>query len=535
MHPGANPVIPPPTMTGAVPTVGNPFPAPPLNMTMNMGPPDLYGPMGLADPVIPGQGQSPEAPVVPPVPPSFRGRAGTPYHRASSPWTSSDSDDDDDITSERRERMQPPLAPGQYGPYDRISDRRGHPPPALRRSHHRRAESSPAFRRDRSPSFAQDREPPVIPQGGDGMYGHPPFPQPQVPPTFAQADFPRREPSPTFRPRPFSPIQIRHNPLPPPPKDLFQQSPYARVLRELRKPIDDEEIKAKLASQAAIHTVGAIPVPLAQPGHHQHGTRSSKEKKRKGLFRSLSSRLHPHRTDDGYDDVSPPGGVPQAFVGGQSAAVYPVMQTMPDGSIALIYNPPGPQMAQVPSGNPVPNGQAAPVIPPVPPVMPGYVPGAAPAVSPGVIPATPQQYPPGVAPSASQPYPPPGARAPSPARMRMPTPQPAPPPAPPRPIRIDRTNEYAGLLHTSLHKVHYDHKSYPTALHLLEALRFLPAHPDYAEQVRRCGTPEEATAIASNCRHLWRPDWEAVFENLVSLRRRRRARASVLLSARSAL
>ncbi|KAH9884924.1 hypothetical protein C8Q73DRAFT_660392 [Cubamyces lactineus] len=492
-------------MTGAIPTVGNPFPAPPMNMGMGMPSPAV--PMGMPEPIIPGHGQSPEAPVIPPMPSSFRGRNGTPFHRpASSPWDSS-STDDDEITQERRERMQPPLAPGQYGPYDRLPDRRRDPTPALRRSHHRRAESSPAYRRDESPPYGRYTEPPVIPNDAGGAYDYHVFPPgaPQVGVVYPPPEPPlQRQPSPLYRPRPWSPIRLHHNPLPPPPKDLFEQSPYARVLQELRKPIDEAEIKARLAGKPAIHTVGAMPIPAMQPGSQQ-GTRSSREKKRKGLFRSLSSRLHSHRPDDDREEFTSPGGTPQVFVGGQSTTIYPVVQTLPDGTTALVYNPPVPQMVQAGGGMPM-NGVPPQPASTVPPVMPGYVPGVAPAVSPGFVPATSQGYPP--------------PHGPSPGPMRMPTPQPAapePPPPPPRrpQIRIDRHGQYAGLLHTSLHKVHYDCKSYPTAMHLLEALRFLPAHPDYAEQVRRCGTPEEASAIASNCRHLWRQDWESTFENVV--------------------
>ncbi|KAI9057682.1 DUF1768-domain-containing protein, partial [Trametes sanguinea] len=506
-----------------IPTTGNPFPAPPLNMmNSSMGTPvPPPGMMGMPEPMMFHPGMNVDDPVIPPPPGTFSRRAGTPYHRAQSPWSSETSDDDDEITPERRERMQPPLAPGQYGPYDRG---RRDVRPALRRQGHRRAESSPAFGLDRSPLYGQppyQQQPQVIPPPGvvggtyGPVYGAPPFPEAQVPPMFSQPQPAAHEPPPRqWRPRPFSPIQRRHNPLPPPPKDLFAESPYARVLQELRKPINDDEIKARLASQAAVHTVGAIPVTLAQQGghthHHHHSTRSSREKKKgKGLFRSLSARLHSRRSEDD-EDISPPGGVTQTFVGGQSTTIYPVVQTMPDGSTALIYNPP---VAQVAQPGPVPvvvPGQTAPVvIPPVPPVMPGFVPGNAPAVSPGVVPATSQQYQAGQPPNMG-----PG-RMPSPAHMRMPTPQPAPPPPPPPPIRIDGKNEYAGLLHTSPHKVFYDHKGYPTALHLLEALRFLPSYPDHAEQVRRCGTPEEASAIASNWRHLWKPDWEAQLENVL--------------------
>ncbi|KAI0650912.1 hypothetical protein C8Q79DRAFT_902974 [Trametes meyenii] len=497
-------------MTGAVPTTGNPFPAPPVNM----GVPDAVGGMGMPEPVIPGPGQNPEAPVIPPMPAHMR-RAGTPYHRPTPyPGDSPSSDEyEDDLTPQTRERLQPPLAPGQYGPFDRSRDRRGPPAPALRRDGHRRAGSSPAFGRDRSP-FGHGPEPPVIPGEMGGMYGQAPFPQQQQQQQqqhhhhhagmFQPQEPLHREPSP-IRPRPWSPIRLTHNPLPPPPRDIFQNSPYSRLLRELRKPIDEEGIKARLGAVPAFQTVNAIPVTTAMPGHHQ-GSRSSREKKRKGLFRSLSSRLNPRRDEDEYGDTSPPGagGMPPttAFVGGQTTAIYPVVQSMPDGTTTLTYNPPGISVAQpqpAPGGMPMP-AVVAPVV--APPVMPGYVPSAAPAVSPGVVPAASQQMP-----FAG------GARARSPA-VRMPTPQPQPPPPPPV-MKIERTGALSGLAHTSLHKVHFNHKSYPTVLHLIEALRFLPGQPDIAESVRRCGTAEEAVVMSENWRHLWRQDLEAAFESIV--------------------
>ncbi|KAI0832896.1 hypothetical protein BC628DRAFT_1348832 [Trametes gibbosa] len=480
LHGAPHPVIPPAPMGGAIPTAGNPFPASPINIAI--GAQEPFGAMGMPEPVIPGQGQNPEAPVIPPMPSNIYARAGTPYHPGTPyPLDSSDSDDpDDELTPRTRQRLQPPLAPGQYGPFDSARSRRATPGPTLRHGH-RRAESSPVF--------GHNPEGPVIPP--PGMYGQPMFPQYPGPgaPMYPQAEPPRREPSPVYRPRPWTPIRYNHNPLPTPPKDIFQSSPYSHLLRELRRPVDEVEIKAKLVSMPAIHTVGAIPVPVLPPGHHQ-GSRSSRDKKRKGLFRSLSSRLHSRRDEHDEHDTPPQGEMlPQTFVGGQSTAVYPVMQNHPDGTTTLTYFPPG-----------------VPIAGGVPPGMPGYVPGVAPAVSPGVVPA---------AASQQQPY---GFNpgAPSPGPMRMPTPQPAPAPPPPPPIRFDRTSaQYSGFMHISPHKVHYQHKSYPTVLHLVEALRFLPEHPQQAEEIRRCGTAEEAAAIAGSMRDIWRPDWDAVFEELL--------------------
>ncbi|RDX55283.1 DUF1768-domain-containing protein [Lentinus brumalis] len=518
-------------MNGAVPSAGNFFPNPPMNM--------------------PEPAFDPEGPVVPPIPTSHRGRMGTPYV-APRPYDSPSSDDDltDSLDPEARERLQPRLAPGQYGPYDPIRNRNRTPAPALRRDRHghRRAESSPSYHhRQQSPFDDRMDEPPVIPPHPAGGQ---PFQQQQgfVPHDFGmspgmddrdmhqyqqqqyqqqqqqqqQQQYEQQqqqrhqrhhhhqpEPEP-IRPRPFEPIQRSHNPLPPPPRDIFQMSPYARVLRELRKPIDENAI---LGGAAAIHTVGAINIGGA-PGHHHQGTRSSKEKKRKGLFRSLSHRLGSRRSEDEFEAQQPqmPG---QTFVGGTSTAVYPIVQHMPDGSTQLIYNPPVMPVAAMP----VPMAGAG-VVPP-PGVMPGYVPAAAPAAGgvnppPPVIPQgshVPQNHGHGHGHNQTPVFPPGPAPTPipvlqSPGPARMPTPQPAPPPPPV--IKITHGSNYAGLLHMSPHRVHYQHRSYPTGMHLLEAMKFLPHRPDLAEQIRNCGTPEEAVAVASGMREFWKRDWEGV-------------------------
>ncbi|OBZ70317.1 Swarming motility protein YbiA [Grifola frondosa] len=142
--------------------------------------------------------------------------------------------------------------------------------------------------------------------------------------------------------------------------------------------------------------------------------------------------------------------------------IYPVMQQMPDGGMALIYNPPLPQGMHVTGG-----------------VTSGVVPGVDPA------------------------------RGPSPAHSaRASTPR---PPA----IKLDRENELAGLLHFSPHSVHYQRKTYPTALHLLEALKFLEHQPDLAERIRTCATPEQASEMAEAFRQHVRPDWEQVFLHMI--------------------
>ena len=159
-QPGFQPVVP--MMSGAMPTTGNPFPAPPMNMPVpEPAPPGgSMGGMG---------GMGPDAPVIPPLPHSMRhGRpGGTPFVAAGQwgPDSPTSSDDPDWLDAGRRERLQPPLAPGQYGPFDNMRDRARPAGPALRRGEHRRAASSPAFRVHASQqSDDLDSPSPIIPQ-----------------------------------------------------------------------------------------------------------------------------------------------------------------------------------------------------------------------------------------------------------------------------------------------------------------------------------------------------------------------------------
>ncbi|PIL37647.1 hypothetical protein GSI_01341 [Ganoderma sinense ZZ0214-1] len=542
MQPGITPVVPGMGMNGAMPIAGNPFPGP----AMNMGP-TMPEPQVVVPPI--GQTASVDGPVIPPpLPSTRRGRAATPYmHRE--PLDSSSDEDDDELTAEARARLQPPLRPGQYGPFDPVRARGpAHTPhPILQRGdgagaggggggrRHHRAASSPAYMHD-SPPFDDPPQPPVIPPNfmggppfpnhtgvqpmpdwppppemGIGMGGVP-QPQPQLQPQQPQPELP-----PAVRPRPFEPIQRSNNPLPAPPRDILHSSPYARLLEDLRKPIDGTALKAKIAAAPAIHTLGAVNIaPQPVPAHEQRtrsGKDKDKEKKKKGLFRSLSSRLAgsgsgssarrasedspPHAHAHPQQIVQPHM---QTFVGGHAVAVYPVVQHMPDGSMALVYNHPTLGPDGVPISVPIAAAPPPPVLSPGSGgTMPGYVPSATPASA--ALNVVGMPMPPGPTPT---PVLDPAAVPPLP-QPRMPTPQ------PPRPlVKIGRTGELAGLLHFSAHRVHYGHRSYPTGAHLFEALKFMGGRDDLAERVRGCGTAEEAVAVAEGLREYWRADWDEV-------------------------
>ena len=84
-------------------------------------------------------------------------------------------------------------------------------------------------------------------------------------------------------------------------------------------------------------------------------------------------------------------------------------------------------------------------------------------------------------------------------------------------LRFNGYGEYSGLLYHSPHRVMYEDELYPTALHLFEALKFLPHRPDLAEQIRLCEHVEEVTAISASFAENTRRDWGNVALSTVRL------------------
>ncbi|KAI0690859.1 hypothetical protein BC835DRAFT_1362774 [Cytidiella melzeri] len=251
-------------------------------------------------------------------------------------------------------------------------------------------------------------------------------------------------------------VKFSHNPLPTPPKDIFEASPYIGLLKDLHRPVEETTLRRTTTSPQ--YATAYIVSPT--------GSQASREKKpRKGLFRSLSNRL---------------AGKPRREPEPQAAYQVPII------------------LASAP-------------------VMPGVVPGN--IYSPAVPP-------PGMVWSSGGPQ----GQVPG-ETMRSNTPQPQAPPSPapshrshrshrsrhsprrsprPLPLKIDLHNQFAGLTHLSSHRVHHDRKLYPSAFHLLEALRFIDTRPDLSEQIRRCPSADEVKAIVSQNSAFCRPDWENV-------------------------
>lgn len=194
--------------------------------------------------------------------------------------------------------------------------------------------------------------PPVIPPTPAA------FPQPQqampVPPPFSDAEgeleefemhagqplapgqYARQQPI-TYT-RPASP-RLRHNPLPTPPKDLFELSPFIGLLKDLHRP--PEETLLRRTATSPPYATGYLISPT--------GSHASREKKhRKGLFRSLSNRLGGKSK---HDDDPQVVYQPVVFTTGPIPAVFPT------AAYSAAMPPPGvvwPQSAGGPTPEPAP-------------------------------------------------------------------------------------------------------------------------------------------------------------------------------------
>ncbi|OCH94480.1 DUF1768-domain-containing protein [Obba rivulosa] len=358
-----------------------------------------------------------------------------------------------------------------------IPPRRGAATPHPRARRRPRSQSTPVF-----PEAVIPGEPSMSipePQLSQGRRTPAGFPEPQMrmttPVTFPEPERapPQYPPAPPSSVRPpsrlapgqYGPYDRRHrrsqtmswvsvlaNPLPEPPEDLFESPRYRALVDELRRPLP-------LGDGALRRNFTAPPASASGRFYTggDYGSGASREKKRRGLFGSLRFGSRRDREDG--------EGIMQMPV----YATAPVMQQLPDGGTAYVYNPP--VMAP---GIPNANGTV--------PVMPGVVMPGPGGLSPGA------------------------ARGPSPGPPRSTTPSSLRAGS----IRMSPTNDYAALLHFSPHQVRYGDLRYPTAFHLLEAFKFLEHRPDIAGEISARRTFEEVQDVVAAHGQTVRQDWEQV-------------------------
>ncbi|KAJ4466468.1 hypothetical protein C8J55DRAFT_241694 [Lentinula edodes] len=419
-------------------------------------------PDNLFTPMANGGDRLANFPAEPQIPVPPRGRAQTPYHPTVPP-----PDDDDE---EEDESAPPVVAPSVAGSV--------HPPSA---SQHRRRHSEPLHHQ-------------IIPP-----------PPPPVDPTRPSAfDRPLWSPS--------------GNPLPEPPRDLFDSEAYKAVLNI---PRGTDLFTALYGYQRnQVQQPGqSVPSDL-NPQRTRTGLFGRKNSKGGGLFRTLTGTRGRKQT---LSEIQPqdvardrvrlgdvrlvPFPVPVERVNGETPSTQGAFRhvppsedrylptTLPGAEVNATATdgviPPPPVLEEQPGGNP-------PFL-----VMPG--PSAAPAAGPSQINAP---FPVMTAPP----------RAPSAGPQQQQQQQPNfPPESPvrhvyhPPLIFTQYSPTYQGFFPHSPHRVLHNNNIYPTATHLHEALKYLPAHPTIANQIRLCVNLNDVYPLSAANTAYVRPDWGAIF------------------------
>ncbi|KAG5723708.1 Swarming motility protein ybiA [Termitomyces sp. T112] len=319
---------------------------------------------------------------------------------------------------------------------------------------------------------------------------------------------------------PRSLYQPEPNPLPTPPVDIFElpEWQHMRYLLEIPPKRDN---------------IGQVNVAIGEsPIARSVSTASNARKQKKGLFRAFSFK----RSVPPEPPLTRNGSARSPYSTGEAAvallsrlAPYVVVNTTPQ------------QLSQEPTGHQAPQPQAtiqAPILNPTSPSLAAPTPLQPTCRFPAPNMPMAATYHPGASSSANA-GPPPivpsnHLSSVSPAQTRTPTqldthPPPFPEPQLHQPKRIlfDANSEYSYFLMHSPHPVIYEDKTYPTAAHLLEALKFLPDYPEIAERIRQAKEHRDVRMISAENVGLVDPAFTAaVVENIhkvVSLKFRQHA------------
>ena len=256
-------------------------------------------------------------------------------------------------------------------------------------------------------------------------------------------------------PKPRTPLK---NPLPPPPRDLYEMSPYKSLLT--------------LPQTTALLTTTYGPqfgtvAPLASNGP---------AKGKKSIFRAFS-RKEKKPQPDPKNPVFIPVFLPDSAQSHPQQFSTQRSSTQPSQNDAAVQNRPRFQPQQRPFAGAGPND----------------MPTAEPTTGGTFQPQTDSSS--VLSEALSLPIPP----------------RPTDPPT----IKFDQIGSYTQFMNHSPHRVVWKGLPYPTALHLHEALRFLDHRPDIAEQIRRCGSVHEVYPLTAKYADQQRPDWGEQFLPLV--------------------
>ncbi|KAJ4478967.1 hypothetical protein J3R30DRAFT_3701916 [Lentinula aciculospora] len=436
-------------------------------------------PDNLFTPLTNGGDRLANFPAEPQIPVHPRGRAQTPYHAPVPP-----------PESEEEEEDEPPpqvVIPSVAGSL--------HPPSA---SQHRRRHSEPLHRQNLPPA------PPVNPPGPSAF------------------DRPLWSPS--------------GNPLPEPPRDLFDSEAYKAVLNIPRG--------TDLFTALYGYQRGQVQQPGqdltsttfdSNPQRTRTGLFGRKNSKGGGLFRTLTGTRG--RRQDSSQFQPQDVARDRVRAGDVRLVPFPVPverrnnETQPSQG-AFRHVPPSEDRyvpATLPSTGANTTGTEA-VIPP-PPVLDGQTGGDPP------FPVMPGPSAGGGPSQTNAPFPvmtaPP--RAPSAVSQH-----PIFPPEPPvqyvyhPPLTFTQFSPaYQGFFPHSPHRVLYNNAIFPTATHLHEALKYLPGHPTIATQIRLCVNLNDVYPLSAANMAFVRPDWGSIFleemEKVLELKFRQHAELRNLL------
>ncbi|KAH0840205.1 hypothetical protein J3R83DRAFT_1206 [Lanmaoa asiatica] len=223
------------------------------------------------------------------------------------------------------------------------------------------------------------------------------------------------------------PMPTSNNPLPAPPADVWDSSPYRQVLENL-----PNDLPAMLDLQHYPDSLVGMPEPISRPSSRLAGLFGSTSRRDKGknplrgLFRSRSISGHDVQSDTGSRSGSQHGH-------GRAQTMTSVFISAPS-TITSTMDMPQPS-----------------------------------------VPTT-----------------------------SMPVPTHGPP------IKFDHTGDYAGFVNHSNHRVMYKNKMYPTALHLLEAMKFTH-QPALQERIRTCKDVNDMYPLSASLQEHVRSDWGQVF------------------------
>ncbi|KAJ8596726.1 DUF1768-domain-containing protein [Rhizopogon salebrosus TDB-379] len=77
------------------------------------------------------------------------------------------------------------------------------------------------------------------------------------------------------------------------------------------------------------------------------------------------------------------------------------------------------------------------------------------------------------------------------------------------PIKFNHIGELGGFMNHSPHRVLHGNKLYPSAMHLLEAMKFT-RHPYIQERIRTCRDVGDMYPLSASFQEYVRPDWGQV-------------------------